>query len=97
MSEMAGLSWAACVVMGLGAAVLGWWMVDVLRTEDLQQGAEWRYDVSRINELRRIDPFYRIFQPVIHLLARLNRSAFRDEKNRASRQLDRPGGPMPSR
>ena len=55
-----------------------WWVIGVLRSEDLQQGAEWRYDVSRINELRRLDAFYRIFQPVIQLLARLNRRIFRD-------------------
>ena len=39
--------------------------ISVLRAEDLQQGAEWRYDISRINELRRIDAFYRLFQPAI--------------------------------
>ena len=56
----------------------GWWVIRVLQSEDLQQGLEWRYDISRINELRRLDLFYRLFQPAIQLLARLNRNVFRD-------------------
>jgi len=43
------LAGAACLVMGLAVAVLVWWVARALRTEDLQQGAEWRYDVSRVN------------------------------------------------
>ena len=51
--------------MGLAAAVVGWWVVWVLQSDDIAQGAEWRYDVSRMNELRRVDPLYRLFQPVL--------------------------------
>ena len=76
-----------------GAAVVGWWVVGVLQSEDIAQGTEWRYDVSRINELRRADPFYRLFQPVIQLLARLNRMLFRDSLPEISRQIQAAGLP----
>ena len=33
---------AASVVAGLAAAVFGWWVVRVLQSEDIAQGAEWR-------------------------------------------------------
>ena len=51
------LGWqaAASAAVGLAAAVAVWWIRSVLRSEDLEQGIEWRYDVSRINELRRVD------------------------------------------
>lgn len=64
------------LVMGLAAFALAWWIVRTLETDDLEQGDEWRYDVSRINELRRADLFYRLFQPVIRGFARFNRNAF---------------------
>ena len=44
---------------GWRSALAAWWVIRVLQSEDLEQGAEWRYDVSRINELRRLDLFYR--------------------------------------
>ena len=42
------------------------------------KGIEWRYDVSRINELRRRIGSTALFQPMIQLLARVNRKLFRD-------------------
>ena len=65
----------ASVCAGLAVTVLLWWTMSALATEDLEQGAEWRYDVSRMNELRRLYPSYRAFQPVIRFLGRLNRAA----------------------
>jgi tight adherence protein C len=62
-------------------------VIRVLRSEDLRQGAEWRYDVSRINELRRLDAIYRTFQPVIGLLAKLNRRIFRDALAEIQREI----------
>ena len=67
---------AASAAVGLALATAAWWLFGVLRSDDLQQGIEWRYDVSRINELRRIDPFYRLFQPAIQMLGRWNRRLF---------------------
>lgn len=71
-------SWALlpCLIAGLGAATLVYWVLCALASEDLPQEAEWRYDVSRINALRRIDPTYRLLHPLFKPLARLNRAAF---------------------
>ena len=68
----------ASALIGAAIAVLVWWVFRVLESDDLEQGAEWRYDVSRMNELRRIDPLYRLFYPVFSVLARMNRVVFRD-------------------
>ena len=59
-----GMEAIASVLIGAAMAVLVWWVLQVLESEDLEQGSEWRYDVSRMNELRRIDPLYRLFNPV---------------------------------
>ncbi len=88
-----GLRWAACAAFGLAGAVLGWWMVRVLQSEDIAQGAEWRYDVSRINELRRGDPLYRLFQPLITLLAHFNRVLFPHSLAEIHRQIQAAGLP----
>ncbi len=73
----------------VGAAVFfaGWWVIRALQSKDLEQGAEWRYDVSRINELRRQDIWFRLFQPLIRFLARLNRTALRDGLPEVQRQI----------
>lgn len=83
----------ACFMWGLAAFLLTRWFIQVLQTEDLQQGAEWRYDVSRINELRRQDRFFRLFQPLIQLLARFNRAAFRDALPEIQRHINCAGLP----
>ncbi|MGB9690128.1 type II secretion system F family protein [Thermogutta sp.] len=69
------------------------WLWQIVHTEDLPQGAEWRYDVSRINELRRADRFFRLFQPLIQLLARFNRAAFRDALPEIQRHIHCAGLP----
>ena len=83
----------ASVVAGLAAAVFVWWLIGVLRSEDIEQGIEWRYDVSRINELRRLSVFYRVFQPAIGLFARLNRAAFREGLPEIQREIQAAGLP----
>jgi tight adherence protein C len=93
MPPGSGLELAACALMGLAVTVVGWWVVWVLRSEDIAQGAEWRYDVSRINELRRMDRLYRLFQPVIAIFARLNRTVFRDSLPEIYRQIEAAGLP----
>jgi tight adherence protein C len=77
----------------VGAAVFAfaWWIVRILATDDLQQGSEWRYDVSRINELRRADLFFKLFQPVIQSFAKFNRVAFSRNMNEAKREIQAAG------
>jgi tight adherence protein C len=81
------------LMVGLAVATVVEWIIVVLRSEDLQQGLEWRYDVSRINELRRLDWFYRLFQPVIQLLARVNRKVFADGLPAIYREIQAAGLP----
>lgn len=76
MSPDLSLSLAASLVCGLAVYHVALWVVRALRSDDLQQGDQWRYDVSRINELRKLDATYRLFQPPIMFMARLNRVAF---------------------
>ncbi len=70
LALLPSIMFAASLALGV------WWVIQALTTEDLEQEAEWRYDISRINALRKIDPAFRLFQPLIQLLARLNRAAF---------------------
>lgn len=89
----AGLDWAACAMIGTALALLVWTVFTVLRSGDLAQGAEWRYDVSRINELRRVDPLYRLFQPAILMFAWFNRRAFPDSLPAIHREIQASGLP----
>ncbi len=66
---------------------------NTLRTEDLEQDDNWRYDVTRINELRRVSVLFRLFQPVIQLFARFNRRAFRDGLPEINREVQASGLP----
>jgi len=88
-----GMEVIASALVGAAFAVLGWWVVRVLKSEDLEQGAEWRYDVSRMNELRRLDPLYRLFYPVFTVFARMNRAVFRDGLSEIHRQVQASGLP----
>jgi len=85
------LAWAGSAVCGAAVGLFVWWVIQALRTDDLQQADEWRYDVSRINELRRICPTYRMFQPVIRLLAKLNRAALGARLPEMQRQIHAAG------
>lgn len=92
MFELVGpLGWLASGLVGMAAGLLLWWMLAALRTEDLQQEMEWRYDVNRINALRREDAVYRFFQPLIAVSARLNRAAFRSSLPETGRRLQAAG------
>jgi len=88
-----GLQGVASAMVGLAVFVFVWWVYLVLQTEDLQQGAEWRYDISRINELRRMSIPYRLFQPVIRVLAKLNRLSLREALPEIQRQIQAAGMP----
>ena len=88
-----GVQVAASLLVGAAIVVLVWWVFRVLESDDLAQGSEWRYDVSRMNELRRIDPLYRLFQPLLSVLARMNRVIFVDRLPEVYRQIQAAGLP----
>lgn len=78
---------ASSAMLGGAVFLVVWTMARSLATEDLTQDDEWRYDVSRINELRRISLLYRLLQPLIQSLAALNRRAFSDQLPEINRQI----------
>ncbi len=88
-----GFQWAACASIGGAVFVVSWAAIRTLASEDLRQGMEWRYDISRINELRRLDVTYRLLQPLIQWLARVNRAMFRDSLPEIQRQIQAAGLP----
>ena len=88
-----GLQVVASLIVGAAIAAAVWWVFHVLESDDLAQGAEWRHDVSRMNELRRIDPLYRLFQPLVSVLARMNRVIFVDRLAEVYRQIQAAGLP----
>ncbi len=88
-----GLQVLASAAVGGALLVFAWWVISVLQTEDLQQGVEWRYDISRINELRRVSLGYRFFQPAIRLLGKLNRLSLREALPEIQRQIQAAGLP----
>jgi len=93
LAELPDLNGLASATVGSSIALAVWWLIRALRGDDLQQGAEWRYDVTRFNELRRIDPIYRNLQPVIRLLARINRNTFREALPEIQREIQAAGLP----
>jgi tight adherence protein C len=93
LAEIEPFAAAATIVVGAFVAMSVWWIVTALTTEDLEQDTEWRYDVSRINALRRLDPIYRLFQPLIHVFAKLNRAAFSGSLPEVYREIQAAGLP----
>ena len=83
----------AIISLMFGAAVFLfiWTIWQTLASEDLTQDNEWRYDVNRINELRRISPFFRTLQPLVQSFARFNRGAFVDQLPEISREIQAAG------
>ncbi|MEX1096049.1 MAG: type II secretion system F family protein [Planctomycetales bacterium] len=82
---------SACI--GAAVFVLARTVRNTLHTSDPEQDDEWRYDVSRIAELRRVSLFYRVFQPVIQGLAAVDRRAFRDRLPELDREIQASGLP----
>ena len=83
----------AIISLMFGAAVFLfiWTIWRTLATEDLAQDNEWRYDVNRINELRRVSPFFRTLQPLVQSFARFNRGAFVDQLPEIGREIQAAG------
>jgi tight adherence protein C len=83
----------ASVVVGASLFVLVRTVSNTLHSEDLEQDEAWRYDVNRINELRRQDLMYRAFHPLMQLLARFNRVGFREYLPEIGREIQAAGLP----
>jgi tight adherence protein C len=75
------------LVIGAAVTVFFVWLIRALVVDDLEQEDEWRYDISRINELRRQDVMYRLLQPLFGLLARINRNVYKRRLPEVERQL----------
>src|SRR5262245_30099584 len=84
-------SLVASGVVGSAVYVLSRTVLNTLHSEDLEQDEAWRYDINRINELRRLSLFYRVFQPLIQLFARFNRVAFREYLPEINREIQAAG------
>ncbi|MBS0261236.1 MAG: type II secretion system F family protein [Planctomycetes bacterium] len=87
------LSGTASVLIGAALFVFFRTIVNTLHSEDLEQDESWRYDINRINELRRVDGMYRAFHPLMTLLARFNRIAFREYLPEINREIQAAGLP----
>jgi tight adherence protein C len=92
-AAMPEMRWVGSLTIGAAVMMFAWWIFRVLQSDDIAQGAEWRYDVSRINELRRMDLLYRMFYPVIQLAARFNRAVFPLALPRIQREIQAAGLP----
>ncbi len=68
-------------------------IANTLASDDLEQGDQWRFDINRINELRRISVLYRTFQPVILAFAKFNRVAFKPYLPEIGREIQAAGLP----
>lgn len=83
----------ASAVIGGAIFVLIRSVANTLESSELEQDLHWRYDVNRINELRKADFIYRVFQPLAQPLASFNRIAFREYIPEISRELQAAGLP----
>lgn len=79
------------LVFGAAVFLFVWTIWRTLATDDLTQDNEWRYDVNRINELRRVSPFYRTLQPLVQAFARFNRGAFAEQLPEIGREIQAAG------
>jgi len=83
----------ASILAGGAAFLFVWTIARTLATEDFSQDLEWRYDINRLNELRRQSFFFRTFQPVIQAFARFNRVAFAEQLPEIGREIQAAGLP----
>lgn len=83
----------ACGLIAAALFILARTIANSLHSEDLEQDAAWRYDINRINELRRVDFVYRVFQPLVQVFARMNRIAFHEHLPEIGREIQAAGLP----
>lgn len=81
----------ASVLIGMAVLILARMIGSGMASEDAAQEAQWRHDVNRINELRRQSLYYRIFQPLIQMLAAFNRGVFAESLPEIGRQVQAAG------
>ncbi len=81
----------AALLIGGTVGILVWWILQALAPEEMQQGDEWRYDVSRMNALCQSDLLYRMFWPIIQVLGRLNRAAWGARLRDVEREIQAAG------
>jgi len=79
------------MITGLAVAMFVFWFSRMLAAGDEPTGDEWRFDTTRINELRRIDWLYRSVRPLFRTLSRFNRAAFPDTLVAVRRELQAAG------
>lgn len=85
------MGWLGCLTVGGAGALVVWWILQALASDELAQKDEWRYDISRINGLRRLDVLFRLGQPLIQFFAKLNRAAFADYLPEIGREIQAAG------
>lgn len=78
-------------LVGASAFIMLRTLITTLHSEDLEQDRAWRYDVNRINELRKVDFLYRVFQPLVQSFARINRGLFPDSLPEINREIQAAG------
>ena len=86
-----GFGIAGCGFVVAAVFVLIRTIRNTLYSVDAEQDDEWRYDVNRINELRRLSLLYRIFYPLIAGLAVMNRGMFHTSLPEIGRELQAAG------
>ena len=86
-----GIGLLACLMAGGAGGLFIAWLLQSLAVGDAVPADEWRHDVSRIHGLRRTDVLFRLFQPVIQFLARVNRAAFREYLPEIDRDIQTAG------
>lgn len=82
---------AGCLLVGTAVTLFLLTVTRALHTEDLEQDLAWRYDINRINELRKQDLLFRVFQPLIQGFARFNRGAFAETLPEIHREIQAAG------
>jgi tight adherence protein C len=68
-------------------------VVNTVQVDEDDADLAWQFDVNRINELKRVDWFYRTFAPLVQLCARFNRATFRDSLPTMHREIQASGMP----
>lgn len=76
----------ASVLCGLALFFLFRFIISLFA--DNQSGDEkWRYDQSRIRELKILSPMYRLLSPLFQALGRMNRNYFKSQLQEVNRQM----------
>ena len=91
MNPASPLIAAGSLLLASAVFVFAWTIYRSLYSENLSQSDEWRYDVNRINELRAHSALYRLFYPLVVVLAALNRGLFRDSLPAIAREIQAAG------